>query len=83
MTWDEKVAMVTAFNNDNVDDAVKIFSNAEEWDSQCLDMFLNSFSILQIEKLLPIKERLLATNLDDIGWRAQVRFNVIKQKLEV
>ena len=34
MTWDEKVEMVTAFNN------------------------------------------------DDIGWRAQVRFDVMKQKLE-
>ena len=82
MTWDEKVLMVTAFNNDDVDEAVKIFSNAEEWDSQCLDMFFNSFSVLEVEKLLPIKDRLLAINLDNVGWRAQVRFDVIKQKLE-
>ena len=82
MTWDEKVEMVTAFNNDDIDTAVKIFSDADEWDSQALDMFLNSFNILQIEKLLPIKERFIAINVDDIGWRAQVRFDVMKQKLE-
>lgn len=82
MTWDEKVEMVTAFNNDDIDVAVKIFSDANEWDSQALDMFLNSFNILQIEKLLPIKERFIAINVDDIGWRAQVRFDVMKQKLE-
>ena len=82
MTWDEKVEMVTAFNNDDIDDAVKIFSDANEWDSQALDMFLNLFNILQVEKLLPIKERFFAINVDDIGWRAQVRFDVMKQKLE-
>lgn len=82
MTWDEKVEMVTAFNNDDIDVAVKIFSDANEWDSQALNMFLNSFNILQIEKLLPIKERFIAINVDDIGWRAQVRFDVMKQKLE-
>lgn len=82
MTWDEKVEMVTAFNNDDIDVAVKIFSDANEWDSQALDMFLNSFNILQVEKLLPIKERFIAINVDDIGWRAQVRFDVMKQKLE-
>ena len=82
MTWDEKVEMVTAFNNDDIDTAIKIFSDANEWDSQALDMFLNSFNILQIEKLLPIKERFIAINVDDVGWRAQVRFDVMKQKLE-
>lgn len=82
MTWDEKVEMVIAFNNDDIDTAIKIFSDANEWDSQALDMFLNSFNILQIEKLLPIKERFIAINVDDIGWRAQVRFDVMKQKLE-
>ena len=82
MTWDEKVEMVTAFNNDDIDTVIKIFSDANEWDSQALDMFLNSFNILQIEKLLPIKERFIAINVNDIGWRAQVRFDVMKQKVE-
>ena len=82
MTWEEKEKMATALNSGEPDETIKLLSEAEDWDDQAVDIFVNSFSILESDKLLPIKERFINFDSSNLGLRGQIRYDLIKLELE-
>lgn len=74
--------MCKYLNNQQYKEAVEVFANAEEWDSQAIDMFANGFPLTEIDLLKPLRDRILSVEDANIGWRALIRWATIKDELE-
>lgn len=79
MDWNTKIEMVKALNKGNYEQAVSIFSQDENWDSQAIDMFITGFNLSEHRLLEPLKERILNTDSEDLSFRASLRWETIRE----
>ena len=79
MDWNTKIEMVKALNNGNYEQAVSIFSQDEDWDSQAIDMFITGFNLSEYRLLEPLKERILNTDSEYLPLRAALRWETIRE----
>lgn len=76
MNWDDKIKLVTALNNGKYEDAVEMMRMENDWDDQCVDMFVNGFDLTKSNLLSPIKDRICST--DTNSFRVALRLSAIQ-----
>lgn len=82
MKWENKIKLCKFLNNRNYIQAVKLLEEEKKWDTQCIDMFINGFSLNEFELCKPIKDRILEYNAESLGFRESIRLYVLKDLLE-
>lgn len=84
MTWEEKVKMVNAINEDRLLDAVNILKeNEDSIDEQAMSMFINGIPIDNVLLLLPVKDLIkewYPSRLNDL--RGNIRINMTKLMID-
>lgn len=79
MDWNTKIKMVEALNKGNYEQAVSIFSQDKDWDSQAIDMFITGFNLSEHRLLEPLKERILNTDSEYLSSGAALRWETIRE----
>lgn len=84
MTWEEKVKMVNAINDDRLLEAVNILKkNEDSIDEQAMSMFINGIPLDNVLLLLPVKDLIKEWCSNGLnGLRDNIRINIAKLKID-
>lgn len=81
MEWNKKRKMAALLNKGQYKEAVDLMKDEQDWDGQAVDMFITGFDLSWFHLCGDIKDRLLKYNSDRMDWKAALKLEMLKIKL--